>query len=122
MLAYGAAGVAAAGIIVADPHRRRWFVPPCPVKLATGLDCPACGGLRMAHDVLHGDLRAAARDNAFMLLCGPMLTLLAARSRASPGGAAAVPPRVAYGLAGAGLLWMAVRNVPGWPLRPARRD
>jgi hypothetical protein len=31
-----------------------------------------------------------------------------------------IPRALAYGLAGAALAWMAVRNLPRWPLKPSR--
>jgi hypothetical protein len=31
-----------------------------------------------------------------------------------------VPPALAYALAGTALAWMAVRNLPRWPLKPRR--
>ncbi|MBV8529161.1 MAG: DUF2752 domain-containing protein [Candidatus Dormibacteraeota bacterium] len=110
-------------VMAGDPHSSRSRLPMCPVKLVTGLDCPGCGGLRLTHDLLHGDLRAAMHDNAFLLTCTPVLAALALRSFAlRPGAAPApVPPRVAYTLASAAMLWMFVRNLPGWPLKPITR-
>lgn len=98
-------------------------MPTCPVKLVTGLDCPGCGGLRLTHDLLHADLRAAVHDNAFLLVCGPLLAALALRPTGGPRGARyeTVPPRVAYTVAAAALLWMLVRNLPRWPLKPIVR-
>jgi hypothetical protein len=32
-----------------------------------------------------------------------------------------VPRALAYGLAGGALAWMAVRNLPRWPLKPLER-
>jgi hypothetical protein len=114
------AGAAAlACIAIADPHRPGTFLPRCPTKLITGLDCPACGGLRLAHDLLHGDLEAAIHDNPFLLLCSPALAVLLWRSRRGRrSGVDAVPDRVAYSLAGAAAAWTVVRNLPGWPLKP----
>ena len=106
-----------------DPHRRHRFLPRCPVKLLTGLDCPSCGGLRMGHDLLHADLTAAMHDNAFLLLCAPVLGALMWRTAsASPGDEVLVlAPRAAYTLASAAMLWMIVRNMPRWPLKPIVR-
>ncbi|HKS46014.1 MAG TPA: DUF2752 domain-containing protein [Amycolatopsis sp.] len=46
----------------------------CPIRALFGLDCPLCGGLRMAGSLLRGDLPAALHYNAvafaFLLLCG----------------------------------------------------
>ncbi len=114
------AGVAALSYVaIADPHRPGTLLPRCPTKLITGLDCPACGGLRLAHDLLHGDLRSALHDNPFLLLCSPALAVLVWRGRqVRRPGFEAVPDRVAYSLAGAALAWTVVRNLHGWPLKP----
>ena len=44
-------------------------------KAVTGWNCPGCGGLRMTHDLLHGDLSAAVVDNVFLLVGLPLLAL-----------------------------------------------
>src|SRR5487761_1392718 len=75
----GGALAALAYLVVRDPHRPGAPLA-CPVKLATGLDCPGCGGLRMVHDLLHGRLRAATHDNPFLLVTGPLLGALLLRS------------------------------------------
>ncbi|HXZ98808.1 MAG TPA: DUF2752 domain-containing protein [Candidatus Binatia bacterium] len=116
-----AAGVAAALIALRDPHRP---IGPLrrPVKLVTGLDCPGCGGLRMAHDLLHGDLRAAARDNPFLLAAGPILGLSLLRPSTGARGLAMrrdLPPRVAFTVAAMAVAWTVLRNLPGWPLKPS---
>ena len=66
-----AAGLAYIGLV--DPHRPGSLFPPCPFKLLTGWNCPACGGLRMVHDLLHGDLAAAVVDNVVLLVGLPAL-------------------------------------------------
>ena len=58
---------------LADPHSPDFLFPACPFKALTGWNCPACGGLRMTHDLLHGDLAAAAVDNVFLLVGVPAL-------------------------------------------------
>ncbi|WP_432763268.1 DUF2752 domain-containing protein [Candidatus Protofrankia datiscae] len=107
-------------LAVADPHDPDVLMPICPTKLVTGFDCPACGGLRLVHDLLHGQLRAAAHDNLFMLLCSPVLVYLIWRQARAIGRGehTRVPGSLAYGLAGAALVWTVVRNLPGWPLTP----
>ena len=88
----GAAVAAALALAVAglaylrntDPRTDARLFPRCPFNCATGLQCPACGATRMAYDLMHGDLRAALRDNAFLLLASPYALTLAAR-RARPG-------------------------------------
>ncbi len=75
-LGTGALAVGALAYVgLADPHRPGSLFPPCPFKLLTGLNCPACGGLRMTHDLLHGDLAAAVVDNVFLLIGLPALAL-----------------------------------------------
>ena len=105
---------------VADPHDPFPLMPACPTKRVTGLDCPACGGLRMVYDFLHGDPRAALHDNPFLLICSPLLVYLSARQararwRKEP---APIPGPLAYGLGGSALAWMMLRNRPAWPLKP----
>jgi hypothetical protein len=116
------AGLAAGVVYLAaiDPHDPRAKMPVCLVKLISGLDCPACGGLRLVHDLLHGNVRAAVHDNPFMLLCSPVLLyLLVCHWRAARSGEPARIPRLlAYSLAGTAFIWMVVRNLPGWPLKP----
>ncbi|WP_242606279.1 DUF2752 domain-containing protein [Protofrankia symbiont of Coriaria ruscifolia] len=120
MLSASACALGVGYLVVADPHDPNTVMPVCPTKIVTGLDCPACGGLRLVHDLLHGHARAAVHDNLFVLLCSPVLMYLIWRqARAvSLGEQARVPRPLAYGLAGAALVWMAVRNLPGWPLTP----
>ncbi|WP_018499911.1 DUF2752 domain-containing protein [Parafrankia discariae] len=119
----GAGGCLLAGLgylAGTDPHDPSSLLPRCPVRAVTGLDCPACGGLRLTYDLLHGMPAAAVRDNLFLLVCSPLLVILVLRqARAFDRGRPAPLPRaVGYGLAGAALAWMAVRNLPGWPLTP----
>jgi hypothetical protein len=44
----------------------------CPFKLATGLDCPGCGGTRAAHQLLTGHPLAAADLNLLALVAIPL--------------------------------------------------
>ncbi|AGZ53708.1 DUF2752 domain-containing protein [Mycobacterium kansasii] len=122
---YGAAGSAvllagALGYVgVVDPHRSHSLYPQCPFKLLTGWNCPACGGLRMTHDLLHGDVAAAINDNVFvvLLLAGiPMIAgwmLLRRRN-----GQSWLPAPAIITLAVATVVWTVLRNLPGFPLVP----
>jgi Protein of unknown function (DUF2752) len=97
-----------------DPHKPDSVFPMCPFRLLTGWNCPACGGLRMVHDVLHGDLAAAITDNVFLLVGIPILAgwiLLRRRSDRSP-----LPATATFLVAM--LAWTVVRNLPGFPLVP----
>lgn len=41
---------------------------PCPLRNATGIDCPFCGATRAASSLAHGDLTAALDHNAFFVV------------------------------------------------------
>jgi len=114
------AGVALVGattyIGLADPHRPGFLFPACPFKALTGLDCPACGGLRMTHDLLHGDLAAAAVDNVVLLVGLPLLALwLLVRWRR---GRPLMPVAAVVAVVAVAVVWTVVRNWPGFPLVP----
>jgi hypothetical protein len=99
-----------------DPHRPDSIFPICPFRLLTGWNCPACGGLRMIHDVLHGDLAAAVTDNLFLLVGIPVLAgwfLLRRRSKKS-----LLPIPVVASVLIAMTAWTVLRNLPGFPLVP----
>ncbi|TMS55504.1 DUF2752 domain-containing protein [Mycobacterium sp. DBP42] len=101
---------------LADPHRPGFLFPACPFKTLTGWNCPACGGLRMTHDLLHGDVGAAIVDNVFALVGLPALAVwMLVRWRL---GKTLFPlPAVATILV-ALVVWTVVRNLPGFPLVP----
>jgi hypothetical protein len=104
-----------------DPRAPGAWVPPCPTKLLTRLDCPACGGLRLVHDLMQGDVRAAMHDNPFLLAWSPLLAYLLTRHWRAvlSGRPMVVPPRIANGVLGSAVVWTIVRNIRKWPLRPA---
>lgn len=114
------AGVLALGALgyvgLVDPHRPGALFPACPFKLLTGWNCPACGGLRMTHDLLHGDLSAAVVDNVFLLIGLPVLALWGFWRRRH--GQRAFTPVVLVVIAVTALVWTVVRNLPGFPLVP----
>ena len=117
LLGSGALLAGALGYIgLVDPHRPDSLFPICPFRLLTGWNCPACGGLRMVHDVLHADLAAAINDNVLLLVGIPLLAgwILLRRHRGRwpltlPAGAAVMITLLA---------WTVVRNLPGFPLVP----
>lgn len=110
----GAAALTYIGMV--NPHRPGSLYPLCPFKLLTGWNCPACGGLRMTHDLLHGDVAAAAVDNIFVLTGAPLLVLwIIWRTRT---GRRAVTPALLWTVGVLSLLWTIVRNLPGFPLVP----
>ncbi len=119
---YGALGTGAllagglAYVGLADPHNPDFVFPACPFKLLTGWNCPACGGLRMTHDLLHGDLAAAVVDNIFLLVGLPALlawVLLRRRAGRPVFTTSAIAVIVALAVT-----WTVARNLPGFPLVP----
>jgi Protein of unknown function (DUF2752) len=100
-----------------DPHRPGSIFPMCPIKALTGLDCPGCGGLRATHDLLHGNLLLALRDNAFLVVIGPLLLAVLAwqRHRGRP---VKLPRWAAVAAFGLAIAWAVFRNLPGWPYPP----
>jgi Protein of unknown function (DUF2752) len=99
-----------------DPHRQGSLFPPCPFKMLTGWNCPACGGLRMTHDLLHGDLMAAVVDNVFLLVGLPAL-LAWILLRRSQGKRVMTAPAMTV-LVVLAITWTVIRNLPGFPLVP----
>jgi len=118
------AGTITAGALayigLADPHRPGFLFPACPFELLTGWNCPFCGGLRMTHDLLHGDLGAAVVDNLFVLVGLPLLAIWGLW-RFRRGERALSRPAVAV-IVVAALAWTVVRNLPGFPLVPTILD
>lgn len=88
--------IAAAVLFLFDPATHA-FYPPCPLHALTGLDCPTCGGLRAAHLLLHGHLRAAFALNPFLFFALPVAALFFLR-----------PFRVRW------LPWMALGALLAW--------
>jgi hypothetical protein len=65
-------------VLVSFDPAQHGFYPRCYFKALTGLDCPGCGGLRAAHQFLHGNFRAAFVLNPFLILIGPLVAWYAA--------------------------------------------
>lgn len=110
-----AAAVGVAAYLAAvDPSRAAY--PPCPSRLVLGLDCPACGGLRGAHDLLRGDVAAALDHNLLLPLwlglaaVAAALWLLPLAGRRAP---AIRPPRwLVIGTGALAALFTVLRNLP----------
>ncbi|ORW75221.1 DUF2752 domain-containing protein [Mycobacterium saskatchewanense] len=99
-----------------DPHNASSVYPLCPFKWLTGWNCPFCGGLRMTHDLLHGDLLAGINDNAFLVVGLPLLAGWVLFGRRNKGSSLPMPAVLA--IAVAATLWTILRNLPGFPLIP----
>lgn len=75
---WAGAAVAACGCVVVaivDPTRHM-LTPPCPVSQLTGWWCPFCGATRAASKLVRGDVSAAFRYNALLVLLLPVVALL----------------------------------------------
>ena len=123
---YGAlaTGAALAGALtyigIGDPHSPSFVFPACPFYALTGLYCPGCGGLRMTHDLVHGDLAGAVTDNVFLLVGLPLL-LTWCVYRWRQGKPVMNAPALVVVIAAA-VTWWVVRNLPGFPLVPTVLD
>jgi hypothetical protein len=118
------AGLAAAAALTAyvglvDPARGGAY-PVCPSRALLGVDCPACGGLRGTHDLLHGQVAQALDHNlllpAYLVVAAALAWRLAAPlvGRASP--ALRVPPWAAAVAVVVAAAFAVARNLPafGW--------
>lgn len=65
------AGALTVVLVALDPGRER-LVPACLFHAITGLNCPGCGGTRALQHLLHGELAAALRCNALLVLALPL--------------------------------------------------
>lgn len=113
-LAAAAAAFAYVGAV--DPNEPGHY-PVCPLLHLTGVYCPACGGLRSAHDLAHGDLAAALGANALLVAACAACAVFWALwlGRAARGRPTAGPrPRAVHWWALCALLlaFTAVRNLP----------
>lgn len=80
------------------------FYPGCPLHSLTDLDCPTCGGLRAAHLLLHGHLRAAFALNPLLFFALPIIALFCLRP------ALARPRWIPWAALGILIAWFVWRN------------
>ena len=80
LITAGIVGGAVAALVLYcfDPARVPIY-PSCLFHQLTGLDCPGCGGLRAAHELLHGHLLAALHLNLLLVLSLPLFAWLGFR-------------------------------------------
>ena len=71
LLILGTAALAAAVLFLFDPATTG-FYPPCLFKTILGTQCPGCGSLRAAHQLLHGNISAAWALNKPLLIALPL--------------------------------------------------
>jgi hypothetical protein len=112
-------------LAVFDPARYG-FYPRCYFKMLTGWDCPGCGGLRAAHQLLHGHLRAAFSLNPLLFVVVPVLGWVGLTEwvRVAMGRRLPQPFQHrawVWGLVGATVVFAVVRNLrfgPWWATAP----
>jgi len=97
----------------------------CPSKRFLGIYCPGCGSTRATHDLLHGDVVRAFRNNPLFVVVGAPLLVAAIGSLVwiiARGERFAV--RIPYwlGISTAALLvcYGIARNIPGEAFEPLR--
>lgn len=113
------AACAAAVLYLGDPTHPGLF-PPCPLHALTGIYCPGCGSTRALHELLHGNLRAAAGFNVatlfalpFVLYSGVSYVFFALRGRRLP--AFDLPGPAIYALGALLVVFAVLRNIPHAP-------
>ncbi len=95
-----------------NPKDSKILMPKCPTKFVAGVECPACGGLRFAHDVLNFRFVEAFRDNPFLALSAPYVLVEIARYlKFFPEIDSETRERDHYRLLMAAIIWTALRNL-----------
>ncbi|WP_078900960.1 DUF2752 domain-containing protein [Actinacidiphila yeochonensis] len=111
----GAVAAAFAYVGAVDPDRPGHY-PLCPLRYYTGLNCPACGGLRGAHALVHGQLRAGLRCNALAVAgyaaFAVVWTVWAVRSARGLPYAPVLRPGARRALVVVAVVFTVVRNLP----------
>ena len=99
------------------PESSRLF-PKCIFLQLTGFRCPGCGSQRVVHALLNGDIAAAFRYNAFLVLMIPYVSALAFatffKNRVPGLYNVLCHPAVIAAILVLTILWWIFRNVFGW--------
>ncbi|MGW4213933.1 DUF2752 domain-containing protein [Lentzea sp. NPDC004789] len=114
VLALGGAG--AVLLLFVNPNQPGNLLPKCPFKWLTGLNCPGCGGTRMVHALLHGDVVGAFHYNAVLLTLGvPLAVWLFSRWTRDKwtGEQRSVPKSVGVAVLVVAAVWGVGRNLSG---------
>ena len=100
-----------------DPSHSAWL-PQCPFHALTGWECPACGGQRALHALLHGRPGEAVRFNLFLVVSVPYFLAVAWTSLDRGRVAGRLRPIVQHRWVACAycvlfVVWWVVRNLPG---------
>lgn len=88
------------------------FYPRCAFYQLTGWQCPGCGGLRAAHQLLHGHVLTALHLNALAVASAPLLIWWLWRERVR--GGVRLRARWVWWLLGVLVAFGVARNLPGF--------
>ena len=73
MLAFaGIMGIAGIAVLFLFDPAVAGFYPPCLFRTVFGVQCPGCGSLRAAHQLLHGNVQQAWALNKPLLIALPL--------------------------------------------------
>lgn len=119
------AGVSAAFLYVGavDPNEQGHY-PTCPFLAMTGLYCPGCGGLRMAHAVGNGQFGEAVGLNLLAFALLPVAAILwvqwtVSAARGRPFESRLISPMIIIAVSVIVVIFWVVRNLPfGQALAP----
>ena len=75
----GVATLACAVVLFCFDPAVAGFYPICMFHRITGLQCPGCGGLRAAHQLLRGNIAAAYHLNALVVFGAPLAVAFTVR-------------------------------------------
>lgn len=107
----------AAMYFIFDPSENSLF-PKCPFLLITGYKCPGCGSQRVIHSLLQGDVIAAFKYNALMVLSLPVIALYGyaelVRTKKARLYRRLCDSRVIWSIFVIVVAWWVLRNVFGW--------
>jgi hypothetical protein len=107
-------GASIAAVLYFFPPEQNAFYPQCVFRSVTGMDCPGCGGLRAAHQLLHGNLAAAWKLNPVAVLLSPLfayeLFIRFGRHRTRP--SLLQRPLIGLGVVALFVAFGIVRNLP----------
>jgi hypothetical protein len=111
-----AAGLGAAGLLLARDPNATGSYGLCPLLATTGLDCPFCGGLRGTHALLQGDVARALDHNLLLpVFLVVVVLLIVSAVRRSVGQAGRTRRWLWWGLGAVTTLFFLARNLPWFP-------